>query len=122
MGINLNLALNILLAVLPALSVLLIIIKKIFPQTDPYFRKGVLTLAEVDDIIDAIILEYPNNKFLNTIDDILDKILKELAEAGYKVENEDLNKIKNHVKGKLRKENDINIRWENGKGFLELNN
>ena len=57
----------------------------------------------------------------NTIEDILNRILQDLKEAGYNLKNEDKTNIKNHGKGKLRKEKGLYIKWENGKGVLELN-
>ena len=110
----------ILLTLLPILSLIIIIARKFFPDIDPYFKKGSIILAEVDDIIDGILLEFPENKYLNTINDIVDKVLKELSEAGYNVDQEDQKKISYHVKGKLKEEG-TSVKWEDGKLKLKFN-
>jgi hypothetical protein len=122
MQVNWNLVLTILLTVLPVLSVLLILLKKFFPIVDPYFYKGAVILDEVDDILDGILLEYPENKLLNTVEDVVEKLLKELSEAGYKVNEKDDKKIENHVKGRLKREEGTQVKWENGKLKLEYDN
>lgn len=111
----------ILLTLLPILSLIIIITRKFFPDIDPYFKKGSVILAEVDDIIDGILLEFPENKYLNSINDIVDKVLKELSEAGYKVDQGGKRKIAYHVKGKLKKEKGASVKWENGKLKFEFN-
>jgi len=121
MQVNWNLILTILLAVLPVLSVLLILVKKLFPVVDPYFYKGAVILDEVDDILDGILLEYPENKLLNTVEDVVEKLIKELSEAGYKVNEKDEKKIENHIKGRLKREEGTQIKWEDGKLRLEYN-
>jgi hypothetical protein len=121
MQVNWNLILTILLTVLPVLSVLLILLKKFFPVVDPYFYKGAVILDEIDDILDGILLEYPENKLLNTVEDVVEKLLKELSEAGYKVNEKDEKKIENHIKGRLKREEGTQIKWEDGKLRLEYN-
>jgi hypothetical protein len=121
MQVNWNLILTILLTVLPVLSVLLILLKKFFPVVDPYFYKGAVILDEIDDILDGILLEYPENKLLNTVEDVVEKLLKELSEAGYKVNEKDEKKIENHIKAKLKREEGTQIKWEDGKLRLEYN-
>jgi hypothetical protein len=121
MQVNWNLVLTILLTVLPVLSILLVLLKRFFPVVDPYFYKGAVILDEVDDILDGILLEYPENKLLNTVEDIVEKLLKELSEAGYKVNEKDEKKIENHVKGKLKREEGTQIKWEDGKLRLDYN-
>jgi len=121
MQVNWNLVLTILLTVLPVLSILLVLLKRFFPVVDPYFYKGAIILDEIDDIIDGILLEYPENKLLNTVEDIVEKLLKELSEAGYNVNEKDEKKIENHVKGKLKREEGTQIKWEDGKLRLDYN-
>lgn len=112
---------NIVLTLLPVLSVLIIVLRKFFPDTDPYFRKGAVILAEVDDIIDAVLLEFPENQYLNTINDIIDKVLEELKEAGYKIDEKDEKKIAYHIKGRIKREEGTRVKWEDGKLKLEYN-
>ncbi|MDI3548109.1 MAG: hypothetical protein PWR10_1761 [Halanaerobiales bacterium] len=121
MNINWNIILTVLLALIPVLSVLIVILRKFFPGVDPYFRKGSVILAEVDDILDAILLEYPGNKYLNTVNDVIDKLLIELEEAGYKIDSEDKKKIENRAKAKIKKEEGASLKWEDGKLKLEFN-
>jgi len=119
MSINWGTVLTIIISILPILSVILILLKRFFPVIDPYFHKGAVIIDEVDDVLDAILLEYPDNKTLNTINDIVDKLLSELAEAGYEVGDEGKNKITNHVKGKLKNEKGAQVKWEDGELRLE---
>ncbi|MFW6015781.1 MAG: hypothetical protein ACOCRK_05040, partial [bacterium] len=102
-------------------SLLFFILKHFFPGTDPYLRKGAVILAEVDDIIDSILLRLPNNKYLNTINDFIEQVLKELENAGYKVSDQEKKKMAYHVEGKLKKEEGLDFRWEDGKLKLDYN-
>lgn len=52
---------------------------------------------------------------------IYDKVLIELSEAGYKVDQDDQRKIAYHVKGKLKKDEGTSVKWEDGKLKLEFN-
>ena len=90
--------------VLGLLSAVIIILVSFKPGLDKYFRRGVLILEEIDDIIDAVLLVFPANKSLTTIDDILDKIIAELKEAGYEVNSVEKQKIKNRLKARLKRE------------------
>ncbi|GAB6137977.1 hypothetical protein [Halanaerobaculum tunisiense] len=65
------------------LSALIVVVKKYNPQADSYFQTGSIILAEVDDILDKILLEYPDSPTLNKVDDVVEKLLTELKEAGY---------------------------------------
>ncbi|HKL43419.1 MAG TPA: hypothetical protein VJ962_12635 [Clostridia bacterium] len=122
MSIDWNMVITIIFSILPILSVLLIFLKKFFPVIDPYFHKGAVILHEVDDVLDGILLEYPDNKMLNTVNDVVDKLLSELTEAGYEVNDMDKNKIINHVKGRLKKGEGAIVKWEDGDLKLECSN
>lgn len=115
MNMNWSLVGNVVLAILPALSLLFFILKHFFPGTDPYLRNGAVILAEVDDIIDGVLLKLPDNKYINTINDIIDQVLKELESAGYKVTDQDKKKLSYHIKGKVKKEEGVDVNWEDGK-------
>ncbi|MCG8539446.1 MAG: hypothetical protein MJA82_05840 [Clostridia bacterium] len=106
---------------IPALSILFFILKYFFPGTDPYLKKGAVILAEVDDIIDGVLLKLPDNRYLNTINDIIDQVLKELEEAGYKVNDQDKKKLSYHIMGKVKNEKGLNVKWEDGKLKLGYN-
>ncbi|SJZ97356.1 hypothetical protein [Selenihalanaerobacter shriftii] len=96
--------LDTIITVLGMLSTAIIVLVKLKPGLDDYFRKGTPILAEIDDIIDAILLEFPNNDKLKTINDILDKLLSELKEVGYELDNESKKKIENRLKAKIKRE------------------
>ena len=95
-------------------------LRKLYPEVDPYFMEGRLLLEEIDDIIDAILLEYPKNIYALTINEIVDKVIKELNEAGYDLKEEEKKKVNYHIKGKIKKEG-LNINWKNGEGTIEYN-
>ncbi len=121
MDINWGLIVNVVLTLIPALSILFFILKHFFPGTDPYLRKGAVILAEVDDIIDGVLLKLPDNKYLNTINDFIDQVLNELEEAGYDVTDQDKKKLSYHIKGKVKKEDGLDVKWEDGKLKLDYN-
>ncbi|WP_459838585.1 hypothetical protein [Halanaerobaculum tunisiense] len=104
------------------LSAVIITLVKLKPGLDDYFRKGTPILKEIDDLIDAILLEFPNNDTLNTISDILDKIISELKEAGYKIDEEQKKKIENRLKAKIRREGiEIELNNETNEYSIRLN-
>ena len=118
MNISGKLVLTVLMSILPVLSIVIIVLKKAFPAVDPYLMKGTIVLEEIDDIIDALLIEYPDKGSLITIDEITDKIIKELKEAGYSVDRKEKKKINYHLKGKLKKEG-IDINWIDGEGVIQ---
>ena len=89
------------MALAPFLSVVIILVKRFFFFFFSYFEQGVLILAEVDDIIDSILMKFPENDYLNTIDDVLDKLLEELEQAGYQVSDKDVKKMEYRLKSKI---------------------
>ncbi|SDC16087.1 MULTISPECIES: hypothetical protein [unclassified Candidatus Frackibacter] len=95
---------NTIISILGILSTVIIVLVKIKPGLDDYFRKGTPILAEIDDIIDAILFQFPKNDNLNTINDILDKILSELKQAGYEIDDKSKKKIENRLKAQLKRE------------------
>ncbi|WP_408955824.1 hypothetical protein [Natroniella sp. ANB-PHB2] len=94
---------------LSLLSLLIVVLVKWKPGLDPYFRKGAVILAEVDDAIDGILLEFPENDSLNTINDLVSGVLAQLDEAGYKVDGEDRQKVENRLKAKVRREEGLRL-------------
>ncbi|PRX18485.1 hypothetical protein BX659_1434 [Orenia metallireducens] len=99
---------------LSLLSILIVGLRKWKPNLDPYFRTGAFILAEVDDVIDGILLEFPENESLNLIDDLLDKVLSELEEAGYEVNDEDEKKVENRLKAKVKREDGLKLELSKG--------
>ena len=120
MSIDWSLVLTVLMSILPLLSLVFIVLKKFFPVVDPYLMKGTVILAEIDDIIDALLIEYPDREYLLTIDEITDKVLKGLKEAGYSLDKEEKRKVNYHLKGKLKKEG-LKIDWIDGEGIIQYN-
>ncbi len=86
------------------LSAVVVILVSFKPGWDKYFRRGILVLEEVDDIIDAVLLVFPASKSLTTLDDILEKVIAELKQAGYEVNGVEKQKIKNRLKARLKRE------------------
>jgi len=118
LSIDWSLVLTALMSILPILSLVFIVLKKAFPVVDPYLMKGTVILAEIDDIIDALLIEYPDREYLLTIDEITDKVLKELKEAGYSLDEKEARKVNYHLKGKLKKEG-LKIDWIDGEGIVK---
>ena len=48
-------------------------------------------------------------------------MLKELEEAGYDVTDQDKKKLSYHIKGKVKKEDGLDVKWEDGKLKLDYN-
>ncbi|AGB41229.1 hypothetical protein Halha_1283 [Halobacteroides halobius DSM 5150] len=107
-----GISLNAVISVLGMLSAVVMVLVKLKPGLDDYFRKGTPVLAEIDDIIDAILVTFPSNGALNTINDLLDKIISELKQAGYKINLETKKKIENRLKARLKRENGLSLKFD----------
>ncbi|MCK8817163.1 hypothetical protein MWH28_07290 [Natroniella sulfidigena] len=105
----------------PVITIVVMLLRKIFPGIDPYFEKGSIILAEVDDVLDGILLEYPENNALNRVNDVVENLVQQLKRAGYKVDQETEVKIENHVKGRLKREEGANVSWDGDDLKLEYN-
>jgi len=121
MNIDIDTILTVFFAVVPAFSVVIAVIKKFYPESDPYFRKSAVVLNEVDDIIDKIVAEYPNNEAINTTNDILDKLLAELEQAGYDVDKQTKKKLENRTVSKLKNEEGMSLKSKTGDFEIKLN-
>ncbi|OCL28668.1 hypothetical protein U472_00260 [Orenia metallireducens] len=77
------------------------IARKFKPEIDSYFSVARPVLEEVDDIIDLAFNEFPNNQYLANANKISDKVISELEEAGYKIDNSARKKIENRAKAKI---------------------
>jgi hypothetical protein len=96
--------------ILGFLSILIGVVKKFEPGVDDYLKIGAPVLAEIDDIVDAIVVEFPDNEYLHTANEVLDKVLTELEEAGYNLDAKAKKKIANRVKAKVAKSGlDLNL-------------
>lgn len=115
MNINWNLIGTILIIGIPALSVLLVVLKKLFPGLDLYFKYGYSGLITIYNILDAIVREYPNNNTLNNLHDIVAKLKKEFEEAGYVA---DLGQLEKIARKDLKKKNGLSVDKD---GTIHLN-
>ena len=87
----------------PVFFVILIIMRKFFPEIDPYLTKVKPVIAEIDDLLDVILLEWESSK-LETVNDIIGQLRQDLRRAGYQLDPVEEAKIINHAKAKLKRE------------------
>ena len=111
------------LFLLGGLSFVISYVARKYPKTNDYFRKGAFVLDEVDDVVDGLLEEFPDNPALNTVNDISDKLLEELEQAGYKVDLEDKKKIENRLKSKAANKDGFSLSYDpvNEETKLEYN-
>jgi len=101
------------------LIVILYTLPKIWPRSDVYFEKAFLTLQEVDDVTDAILAEYPNLEWINTVDDLINKVL-DILKKRYDLKENDIEKAEKRIKSKLKNDEGVSIKWENGVGKINF--
>ena len=89
----------------PVFFVIIVIMQKFFPEIDPYLAKAKPVIAEIDDLLDVILLEWESSK-LETVNDIIGQLRQDLRRAGYKLDPVEEEKIINHAKAKLKREAD----------------
>ncbi len=89
----------------PVFFVILIIMRKFFPEIDPYLAKAKPVIAEIDDLLDVILLEWESNR-LETVNDIIGQLRQDLKRAGYQLDSVEEEKVINHAKAKLKREAD----------------
>lgn len=94
--------------------VVLWIAKKKIPIVDQYLQSGLIIVENIDDAIEMVLLEFPNNAMLKTADDICDRVLEILKEAGYTVDKKDEPKIETRVKGQLNRKDGLSVDWNTG--------
>ncbi len=87
----------------PVFFIILIIMRKFFPEIDPYLTKAKPVIAEIDDLLDVILLEWESSK-LETINDIIGQLRQDLRRAGYQLNPVEEEKVINHAKAKLKRE------------------
>ena len=88
---------------LPVFFVIIVILQKFFPEIDPYLAKAKPVIAEIDDLLDVILLEWESSR-LETVNDIIGQLRQDLRRAGYKLDPTEEEKIINHAKAKLKRE------------------
>ena len=87
----------------PVFFVILIIMRKFFPEIDPYLTKAKPVIAEIDDLLDVILLEWESSK-LETVNDIIGQLRQDLRRTGYQLDRIEEEKVINHAKAKLKRE------------------
>ena len=87
----------------PVFFVILIIMRRFFPDIDPYLAKAKPIIAEIDDLLDVILLEWESSK-LETVNDIIEQLRQDLRRAGYQLDPVEEEKVVNHAKAKLKRE------------------
>lgn len=92
------------ITLLGALSIVIVIARKFKPEVDTYLSVTRPVLEEVDDIIDLAAEEFPENRVIANINRVVDKVIAELEEAGYKIDDADKRKIELRTKAKLNRE------------------
>ncbi|MBM7623914.1 hypothetical protein [Sporohalobacter salinus] len=98
-----------------ALTALIIIIVKLNPKFNNYLQKKVPVIEEIDDIIDIVLDQFPNQDRLNNLDIILEKVVEELRKAGYKLDEQDKQKVKNRLKAKICNNKNLNLKFDSKK-------
>ena len=87
----------------PVFFIILIITRRFFPEIDPYLAKAKPIIAEIDDLLDVILLEWESSK-LETVNDIIEQLRQDLRRAGYQLDPVEEEKVINHAKAKLKRE------------------
>ena len=87
----------------PVFFVILIIMRRFFPEIDPYLAKAKPVIAEIDDLLDVILLEWESNR-LETVNDIIGQLRHDLRRAGYQLDPVEEKKVISHAKAKLKRE------------------
>ena len=101
------------------LIAILYTLPKIWPRSDVYFEKAFLTLQEVDDVTDAILAEYPNLEWINTVDDLINKVL-DILKKRYNLKEDEIERAEKRIKSKLKNDEWVSIKWENGVGKINF--
>lgn len=96
------------------LPVLLWMLKKKIPIVDQYLQSSLIILENIDDAVEMALLEFPNNEFLKTADDICDRVIEILKKAGYKISEDNKPKIETRVKSQLNKKKGWSVDWDTG--------
>ena len=79
--------------------------RRFFPEVDPYLAKAKPVIAEIDDLLDVILLEWESSH-LETVNDIIGQLRQDLRRAGYQLDQVEEEKVINHAKAKLKREVD----------------
>ena len=87
----------------PVFFVIIVIMRRFFPEIDPYLANAKPVIAEIDDLLDVILLEWESSQ-LETVNDIIGQLRQDLRRAGYQLDPVEEEKVINHAKAKLKRE------------------
>ena len=96
---------SLLLGALPVGYFLILLGRRLFPDLDGYLSRAKPVIAEVDDMLDALLLEWESHT-LSTINEIVGEIRSQLRKAGYRLDESEEDKIETHIKASLKREAD----------------
>ena len=109
------------MAFIPALSIIIIFVRKLYPAVADYLAPAYVTLKEIDDLIEKVAGESPQNPNLQTVSDLLNKLVYELEQIGYTLEEKQLQKVENRLISALTQKEGWSINWEDRVGKIEFN-
>jgi len=96
---------SLLLGALPVGYLLILLGRWLFPDLDGYLSRAKPVIAEIDDRLAVILLEWENHT-LKSISEIVAEIRLQLRQAGYVLDEIEEEKIENHIKASLKREAD----------------
>ena len=94
---------SLLLGAMPAGYILILLGRRLFPDLDGYLSRAKPVIAEVDDMLDVLLLEWESHT-LSTINEIVGEIRSQLRKAGYRLDELEEDKIATHIKASLKRE------------------
>ena len=94
---------SLLLGALPVGYILIMLGRWVFPDLDGYLSRAKPVIAEIDDRLAALLLEWDSHT-LKTISEIVAEIRLQLRQAGYVLDEIEEEKIEAHIKASLKRE------------------
>ncbi len=94
---------------LPALSVLIVLINKFFPKSRKYFDIAYSAIKIINSVIDEMLKAFHENEQLNNVNNIVDKIIEEFEQAGYELDDNDKEEVKELVVDNLKTKEGLTI-------------
>lgn len=114
MNINWQIVGSVALGLLPGLSIAIGILLKIRPELRIFIAKGYSWLQTISVALDQIEKNFDNLPYVNTIDDVVEQIIAELEQAGFKTTAKDREQIQKIAKNNFQKKEgwDVDINTE----------
>jgi hypothetical protein len=109
---------------------LLLVFKKVFPgvykqKIDPLFEIVNPVVKLTDTVVDQLLLVFPSNKALNTLNDFIDETIKQIEKLGYNLNDKEKEIVKTEIQAKLKQEidkpNGFQATWEDGEIKFDYN-